>query len=307
MPDHRQRLLQVPGVDMHLPAAHLAGREHHLVTQPLQQRHGGLGDVREQGVTQAGGDQCDTHESLPTVGAACTTRCCHSFSPVLPRPAAGRSSSAQVKHLWAAARNAWSAGWPPSRRRSRAISCCQRALTSVASIARCACGQVGAFDIPDQQPVRRARTASSCPTRFPAAPPASPARRAGAVRCIRSIRSGLTCRLKQYRIGCLMTVRRCGLTAARSSRAQRHRSPVEHAVGAGLHQQVAQRGGLDRAGDDRQAGRVGDELAQQLVLRAAADDVDDVDPPPGQPWRVLDSGGERVGQAVQDAAHDPGR
>jgi hypothetical protein len=37
-------------------------------------------------------------------------------------------------------------------------------------------------------------------------------------------------------------------------------------VGAGLDQQVSQRGGLDGPGDDERAGRVRDELAEQLVL-----------------------------------------
>ena len=75
-------------------------------------------------------------------------------------------------------------------------------------------------------------------------------------------------------------------------------------MGAGLDQQVAQGGGLDRAGDDAATGGVGDELAEQGVLGAAADDVDDVDPAAGQPLRVLDPGGERDGEAVQDAADD---
>ena len=51
------------------------------------------------------------------------------------------------------------------------------------------------------------------------------------------------------------------------------RSPLSTSGGARLDQHVAQRGGLDRPGDDRQAGRVGGELAQQGVLRAAADEV----------------------------------
>ena len=42
------------------------------------------------------------------------------------------------------------------------------------------------------------------------------------------------------------------------------------AVGAGLDEHVAEGGGLDRPGDDRQPGGVGGELAEQLVLRAAA-------------------------------------
>ena len=55
---------------------------------------------------------------------------------------------------------------------------------------------------------------------------------------------------------------------------------------AGLHQRVAERGGLDRPGHDRQAAGVGGELAEQRVAGAAADDVHDVDVPAGQPLRV---------------------
>jgi len=57
----RQRLVEVAGVDMHLPAAGLGLGEHHLMAESLQQQHRGLGRVGEQGVGQAGGEQGDTH------------------------------------------------------------------------------------------------------------------------------------------------------------------------------------------------------------------------------------------------------
>ena len=67
---------------------------------------------------------------------------------------------------------------------------------------------------------------------------------------------------------------------------------MDDAVGAGLDEQVAQRGRLDRAGDDRHAGGVGGELAEQRVLRAAADEVDDVDGVPGELLGLADRLGE---------------
>ena len=48
----------------------------------------------------------------------------------------------------------------------------------------------------------------------------------------------------------------------------------EPAVRARLHEHVAERGRLDRAGEHRQPGAVGGALAEQRVQRAAADDVD---------------------------------
>ena len=63
MSDHGQRLGQVTGVDVHLPATNLSGREDHLVSQPLQQGHRGLRDIREQRITEAGGDQRDPHDT----------------------------------------------------------------------------------------------------------------------------------------------------------------------------------------------------------------------------------------------------
>ncbi len=48
------------------------------------------------------------------------------------------------------------------------------------------------------------------------------------------------------------------------------------------------------------------ELAQQRVLRAAADDVDDADPLPGEPTRVMHSRGESDGQADRLSLQFPG-
>ena len=50
---------------------------------------------------------------------------------------------------------------------------------------------------------------------------------------------------------------------------RRHRAGRQH-----LHRDVAERGRLDRPGDDRAAGRIGGELIQQTIARAAADDAD---------------------------------
>ncbi len=69
---------------------------------------------------------------------------------------------------------------------------------------------------------------------------------------------------------------------ARSRARRPRRESRGGAEGAGLDQDVAERGGLGRPGDDRQAGRVGGELAQQLVAGPAADDVHHVRVPPGQ-------------------------
>ena len=68
----------------------------------------------------------------------------------------------------------------------------------------------------------------------------------------------------------------------RSSARSSARPPDEHPAGAGLHQRVAERRRLDRAGQHRQPARVGGELAEQGVPRAAADDVHDLDVAAGQ-------------------------
>src|SRR5204862_1654853 len=78
------------------------------------------------------------------------------------------------------------------------------------------------------------------------------------------------------------------------------------AVGAGLDTDVAQGGGLHRAGDYGQAAGVGGELAQRFVAGAAADEVDHVDRAAGEPGRVPDGGAVGDGEAVEDAADVPG-
>jgi hypothetical protein len=76
---------------------------------------------------------------------------------------------------------------------------------------------------------------------------------------------------------------------------------------ARLDQRVAQRRRLDRARDHRQPARVGGELAEQFVPGAAADHVDDVRVPPGQLLDLHNRAAVRQGEAVEDAADDPGR
>ncbi len=62
VPAHqRQRLVRVAGVDVHLPAAGLPGREHDLVPEPLQQLDRGPPGGRGHGVDQAGQEQRDPH------------------------------------------------------------------------------------------------------------------------------------------------------------------------------------------------------------------------------------------------------
>ena len=70
---------------------------------------------------------------------------------------------------------------------------------------------------------------------------------------------------------------------------------------------VAQRRGLHRARRHRQPAGVRGELAQQAVPRAAADQVDDVDGPPGQLLGLDDRPPVGQRQAVQDAAGGLGR
>ena len=64
--------------------------------------------------------------------------------------------------------------------------------------------------------------------------------------------------------------------------ADRFERPRECAVGPGLDGDVADGGGLDGSGDDGQVDRVGGELAEELVLRTAADDVEHVDARAGE-------------------------
>src|SRR4029453_1196639 len=59
--DQWQRLLLIAGVDMHLATAGLLGREFDGLTQPLQHPYRRLSDLREQGVGEAGDEQCSSH------------------------------------------------------------------------------------------------------------------------------------------------------------------------------------------------------------------------------------------------------
>ena len=75
---------------------------------------------------------------------------------------------------------------------------------------------------------------------------------------------------------------------------------------ARLHQDVAQRGRLDRSGEDRQAAGRGGEPAEQVVARPAAHDVHDVDGDAGQLGGLPDDPAVGQRQAVEDAPHDGG-
>lgn len=54
---------------------------------------------------------------------------------------------------------------------------------------------------------------------------------------------------------------------------------------AGLHEDIAERGGLHGSGQHGHARTVGGRLAQQRIARPAADEVDDVDLAARQPAR----------------------
>jgi len=82
------------------------------------------------------------------------------------------------------------------------------------------------------------------------------------------------------------------------------RSPGQRPTGAGLHQQVAQCGALRGPGDDRQAGRLRGELAQQRVLAAATDDVDDGHLASGEFAGAGDRTTVGDGEGVEDAPAD---
>ena len=79
--------------------------------------------------------------------------------------------------------------------------------------------------------------------------------------------------------------------------------PPSDPRGPGLHQHVAQRRRLDRAGQHRQPAGVGGELAEQRVARSAADDVHDLDVPAGQLGGPAHGAPVGQRQAVEDAAH----
>ena len=82
---------EVAGVDVHLAAAGLLRREDHLVTEALEQRHGGDGGLRKHRVRKTGGEQGYAHGApkLPTfmdrpLGCGATTvRHCGATTPVM--------------------------------------------------------------------------------------------------------------------------------------------------------------------------------------------------------------------------------
>src|ERR1700730_6930104 len=72
--DERDRLLLVARVDVHLPAAGLAGREGDLVAETLQQPDGRPPDRRVQRVAEAGDEQGDAHQSAGRIRRATRAR-----------------------------------------------------------------------------------------------------------------------------------------------------------------------------------------------------------------------------------------
>src|SRR4051794_2477235 len=81
------------------------------------------------------------------------------------------------------------------------------------------------------------------------------------------------------------------------------RQPTIHRTqGAGLDQRVAEGGRFDRPSEHRPAAGVGSQLAEQLVVRAATDNVDDLDVHPGQLTRHPDRAPVGQGQTVEDGA-----
>ncbi len=79
------------------------------------------------------------------------------------------------------------------------------------------------------------------------------------------------------------------------------------AVGNGLHHDVAYGRGLNWPGDDEAIAGVGRRLAEQAVLRAAADDVDRLDPAAGKRLAIAQHLAELQRQAVvvRNAAQRP--
>ena len=71
-----------------------------------------------------------------------------------------------------------------------------------------------------------------------------------------------------------------------------------------LDEDVAERRGLDRSGDDRELARIRGEPAQEIVPRPAADQVDGFDAAARQARRIADGGREGRREAVEDAADE---
>src|SRR3546814_13473112 len=80
---------------------------------------------------------------------------------------------------------------------------------------------------------------------------------------------------------------------------------AEPAVRARLNEDVPERGGLDGPRENGQPRAVGGGLAQQLVERAATDDVDDVDVAVGQTGSRAHGGGEGSSDALDGDAREP--
>lgn len=70
-----------------------------------------------------------------------------------------------------------------------------------------------------------------------------------------------------------------------------------------MNENVAQRGGLDRARQNRHTARIGRQLGQQIVLRTTSHQMDDIDLGAGEVGGLAHDAPVGDGKAVQDAAH----
>jgi predicted ABC-type sugar transport system permease subunit len=66
----------------------------------------------------------------------------------------------------------------------------------------------------------------------------------------------------------------------------------------GLHQDVAERGGLYRSGQNRPSGGIRGQLAQELVAGAATDDMDDLDLAVGHGFDLVEHQAAGTGQGT---------
>src|SRR5689334_19869692 len=80
---------------------------------------------------------------------------------------------------------------------------------------------------------------------------------------------------------------------AADERAEGREVALEQAMGAGLDQDVAECGRLNRSGEDRQLAGIGGQLAQELVARPATDEMHDPHLQTGEPLGIVDRPGKR--------------
>ena len=74
--------------------------------------------------------------------------------------------------------------------------------------------------------------------------------------------------------------------------------------GAQLAGDVAERRGFDRTGEDRQPAAIGAQLVQEVILAAAADDVDALVLPAGDRGQRFECLAVEEGEALEDAARE---